>query len=134
MYGGESDEEETTSEVAAIAITSSTSSYLFESPNENVPIQSAKCLMVKATEVSPSSTSKTMNEMDDLISLRIKEENVALDRFMTNLQGEAKKRFEALMSAADRNPLGVTQITAGASPNSPGVIFTAGAFQYSGGN
>ena len=80
------------------AITSSTSPSLFESPNENIPIQSAKCLMAKATEVSSPSPSKTINEMDDLMSLKVKEENVALDRFMTNLQGEAKKRFEALMS------------------------------------
>ena len=72
MSGGESDEEETTSEVAAIAITSSTSPSLFESPNENIPIQSAKCLMAKATEVSSPSLSKTTNEMDDLMSLRVK--------------------------------------------------------------
>ena len=98
MSGGESDEEEPTSEVAAIAIASSTPSSLFESPNENVPIQSAKCLMAKATEVSSPSPSKTINEMDDLMSLKVKEENVSLDRFLTNLRGEAKIRFESLLS------------------------------------
>ena len=71
--------------MAAIAIASSTSASLFETPNENVSIQSAKCLMAKATEVSSSSSPKTMNEMHDPISLGVKEENVALDRFMTNL-------------------------------------------------
>ena len=32
-----------------------------------------------------------------IIGLRIKEENVALDRFMSNLQGETKIRFESPM-------------------------------------
>ena len=98
LSGIETDEEETTNELAAIAISSSSTPSLFESPNENIPNQSAKCLMVKATEVSSSSHSKTINEMDDIMSLRVKKENVAWDRFMTNLQGEAKERFEAIMS------------------------------------
>ena len=36
--------------------------------------------------------------MNDATSLRVKEEIVALDHFMANLQGETKKHFEALMS------------------------------------
>ena len=98
MSGGESDEEETSSDVVAIAIASSTSPSLFESTNENLPIQSAKCLMAKGTEVSSPFSSKAINELDDLMSLRVKKENVALHRFMSNLQGETKIRFEALMS------------------------------------
>ena len=54
--------------------------------------------MAKHTEVSSPSSSKTINEMNDLMSLRVKEENVALDRFLTNLRGEAKIRFESLLS------------------------------------
>ena len=79
------EEEETTSEVAAIAIASSSSPFLFESPNENVSNPSARCLMANATEVSSSPSPKTMN---DATSLRVKEEIVAFDRFITNLQGE----------------------------------------------
>src|SRR5664279_4086102 len=94
------EEEETTTEVAAIAITSSPSSSLFESPNENVTNKSERCLMEKASEVSSTLTSisKTMNEMNDITSLKAKEEIVALDYFMANLQGESKKNFETLMS------------------------------------
>ena len=92
----EEEEEEPTSEVVAIAITSSPSPSLFESPNENVPNTSAKCLMAKTIEVTstPIPITKTMN---DVTSLRVKEEMVALDYFMTNLQGESKKHFEALI-------------------------------------
>ena len=39
-----------------------------------------------------------MHEMDDVTSLAIKKEFVAFDTFVTNLQGEAKKHVEALMS------------------------------------
>ena len=66
-------------EVAALAIASSSSPSLFESPNENLPTNSATCLMAKSTEVSSSSTPKTINDMHDHISLRIKKEIVALD-------------------------------------------------------
>ena len=99
MSGDESDEEETTtSEVAALAIASSTTPSLFESPNDNVTTKSATCLMAKLSEVSPSLPPKTMNEMHEFMSLRVKEENVALDFLMTNLQGESKIRLEILMS------------------------------------
>ena len=55
--------------------------------------------MAKTTEVSstPSPSPKTMNEMNDATSLRVKEEIVALDHFMAILQGETKKHFEALI-------------------------------------
>ena len=52
--------------------------------------------MANATEVS-SSPSPSPQAMNDAISLRVKEEIVAFDRFITNLQGETKKPFEALM-------------------------------------
>ena len=97
ISGDEDSDEEESAEVAAIAITSSSSPSLFESPNEDAPTTSATCLMAKATEVISSSTPKTINDMHDHIGLRIKEENVALDRFMSNLKGEAKSRFESLL-------------------------------------
>jgi hypothetical protein len=67
------EEEETTSEVASIAISSSSPPSLFESPNENLPTQSTRCLMVKASKVSSSPSPKTMNETHDLASLREQE-------------------------------------------------------------
>ena len=73
MSGEESDEEETTtSEVAALAIASSTPPNLFESPNDNVTTKSATCLMAKLSEVSSSPPSKTMNEIHELMSLRVR--------------------------------------------------------------
>ena len=97
ISGDEDSEDEQSTEVAAIAITWSTTPSLFESPNEDVPTTSDTCLMAKATDVISSSTPKTMNDMHDNIGLRIKEENVALDRFMSNLKGEAKGHFESLL-------------------------------------
>ena len=47
-------EGETTTEVAALAIASATSTSLFESPNENLFTNNARCLMDHATEVPPS--------------------------------------------------------------------------------
>ena len=79
------EEEETTSEVATIAIASSSPPSLFESPNENLPAQSAICLMAKASKVSHSSTSKTINETHELASPSIQEEIAAIDHFMANL-------------------------------------------------
>ena len=101
-YSSEEDEEEeTTSEVAAIATTSTPSSSLFESPNENLSNnKEAKCFMAKTSEVSPSSKSipkSKNNMMDNLESLKIKQEIVALDVFISNLQGEAKMHFETLL-------------------------------------
>ena len=56
--------------------------------------------MARAFEVSssiPSITSHNNDKMDDATSLKIKEEIVAFDCFMANLQGENKKHFGALM-------------------------------------
>jgi hypothetical protein len=83
--------------MAAIAITSSPPPSLFDSPNENAPIH-ATCLMAKGPEVLSHYSPKTMDDMDDVASLKIKEEMVAFDVFRANLQGEAKRHFEALMS------------------------------------
>ena len=41
---------------------------------------------------------RAMSNMDDATSLKIKEEIVAFDHFITNMQGETKKHVEALMS------------------------------------
>jgi hypothetical protein len=96
----DSDEDEETSEVAAIATTFIPSSSLLESPNENLPNNHiAKCLMAKTSEVSPSQPkSKSKHSMSvDLESLKIKEEVVGLDMFVTNMQGETRMHFESLM-------------------------------------
>ena len=98
---GEEEEEETKSEVAGIAIASSSTPSLFESPNENVSTSSARCLMAKANEVSSSSTPIAMSNVDDSTSLEVKEELVALDHFISNMQGETKKHVETLMSQYD---------------------------------
>jgi hypothetical protein len=87
------DEDTPNKEVAALAIVSTSSSSLFESPNENLSINTARCLMAHVTEVS-SPSPKTMHDQS---SLEIKKELVAFDTFVTNLQGEAKEHVESLM-------------------------------------
>ena len=96
------EEEESTSEVAAIAIASPSSSSLFESPNENAPTRNAKCLMAKATEVSSSTSSKTLDTMHDVASLCVEDKNATLNRFMANLKGETKIHFEGLLKQIGR--------------------------------
>src|SRR3954464_8407593 len=44
-----------------------------------------------------------MIDMDDHTSLKVKEEIISLDYFFTNLQGEHKIRFEALMDQLAQN-------------------------------
>ena len=83
--------------MAALAIACLSSPSLFESPNENIPTQSAKCFLAKASEVSSSLSSKTLNAKHDVASLSIEDENAAMDRFMANLQGETKEHFEGLL-------------------------------------
>lgn len=95
--GSEDEEEDTTSAMAAVAIASSTPSSLFDSPNENAPIQ-ATCLMAKGPEVHSHSSPKTMHDMDDPTSLKVKEEMIAFETFLANLQGETKRHFETIMS------------------------------------
>ena len=56
--------------------------------------------MARASEVSPlfPSSSISMNdEIDDASSLKIKQEFVALDYFLSNLQGEGKKHFDDIL-------------------------------------
>ena len=86
-YSSEDSEEdnEPIAEVAALAIASTLSAYLFESPNENLFTNNARCLMAHVTEVS-SSSPKTVSEMNDQSSLVIKKELVAFDTFVANLQ------------------------------------------------
>jgi hypothetical protein len=101
--GSESDEEETsTSEMAAIATTSTFSASLFESPNKDSLIKNVKCLMAKSSEVSPipsSSSSKTNDApLNDLASLRVKEEIIAFDDYVSTVNGVHKLHFESLLS------------------------------------
>jgi DNA repair exonuclease SbcCD ATPase subunit len=56
--------------------------------------------MARATEVSPSvssSPNSINDDKDDATSLKIKEEIVVLDYFLSNVQGESKKHFEAIL-------------------------------------
>jgi hypothetical protein len=101
--GSESDEEETTtSEVATIATTSTPPTSLFESPNEDSPINNVKCLMAKASKLSYTSSpsiSKTNDaSMNDLASHRVKEEIMVVDEYVSSVQGVHKLHFESLMS------------------------------------
>ncbi|KAK1679577.1 hypothetical protein QYE76_040425 [Lolium multiflorum] len=93
--------------VAAIAITTPSIS-LFDSPNENLVTNNARCLMAKvSTEVkSPSKTSSSTNALyiDDATSLTVKREIMGLDSFLTNMQGDTKTHVGALLSQ-----LGATQ-------------------------
>ena len=88
------EEEETTSEVAALAIASSSSPSPFESPNENLPTQSAKYFMAKATEVSSSLPSKTLNAKHDVASLSTEDENAAMDRFWVTCKVRPKSTLK----------------------------------------
>ena len=92
----DSDKEDTPTQVAALAMSSTTPS-LFSSPNESPIVKNARCLMAKTSEVklSPNSIS---HDIDDAMSLEVKEEIIAFDKFMTNLQGEGKKHFGSIMS------------------------------------
>jgi hypothetical protein len=99
----ESDEEETsTSEVATIVTTFTPPTSLFESPNEGSPIKNVKCLMAKAYEVSPTTSSSISRANDaslnDLASLRVKEEIMAFDEYVSSVQGVHKLHFESLMN------------------------------------
>ncbi|KAK1615899.1 hypothetical protein QYE76_021416 [Lolium multiflorum] len=86
--------------VAAIAI-STPSVSLFDSPNEN-HVNNSHCLMAKvSSEVEPPSKptpSSNAIYIDDATSLTIKREIVGLDAFLTNMQGDTKTHFEALMA------------------------------------
>lgn len=95
--GSEDEEEETTSAMAVIAIVSLPPPSLFDFPNDNAPIVNATCLMAKGPEVLSYSSPKSIDDMDDLASLKVKEEIVAFDTFMANLHGEGKRHFETLM-------------------------------------
>ena len=98
---GDEDEEEDNEVVgvAAIATTSTPSTSLFDAPNENTVNVEHKCLMAKGSEVNSSSKPIThISLMDDEESLKVKLELVGLDEFVSNLQGETKERFMALMS------------------------------------
>ena len=53
--------------------------------------------MAKATEVSSSLPSKTLNAKHDVASLSIEDKNDVMDRFLANLQGETKEHFEGLL-------------------------------------
>jgi hypothetical protein len=102
-FGSESEEEETsTSEVVAIATTTNPPTSLFECPNEDSPIKNIKCIMAKPSEVSPtpsSSISKTNNaSLNELSSLRVKEEIMTFDEYVSSVQDVHKLHFESLMS------------------------------------
>ena len=89
-FGDEEDaHEDTSSEEATSGSTPLTS--LFDSPNENLSINVNKCFVAKTSEVTTPSkpTSKNNDLVGDFESLKMKQEIVALDEFISNLQGEA---------------------------------------------
>jgi hypothetical protein len=99
--GGDHDHDNKSSEeagVSAITTTSTPAISLFGASNENLSTAKHKCLMAKATEVSPKPITKPFTPTShDANSLKVKNEVVALDEFLTNMQGDTKKNFEALM-------------------------------------
>jgi hypothetical protein len=100
--GGDDDHDNESSEeagVAAIVTTSTSAISLFGTTNENLSTTKHKCFMAKASEVSPKPITKPFAPTShDAYILKVKLEVVALDEFMTNMQGDSKKHFEALMS------------------------------------
>jgi hypothetical protein len=78
--------------MAAIATTSTSSTSLFESPNEDSLIKNVKCLMTKSSEASPtpsSSFSKTNDApLNDLVSLGGKEEIIAFDDYVSSVENK----------------------------------------------
>jgi hypothetical protein len=105
--GGDDDHDNESSEeagVATIATTSNPAISLFGSTNENLSTAKHKCLMSKATEVSPKPITKSFTPTShDANSLKVKIEVVDLDEFMTNMQGDTKRQFEALMSQLEED-------------------------------
>ena len=102
---GDEEEEEESSEVVgvasiAIASTPTTSTSLFNSPNEN-KVTKSTCLMAKATAVTPSSSkplsSPSPSLLNDMESLTVNKEVVAFDSFLSNMHGETKVHVEALL-------------------------------------
>jgi hypothetical protein len=95
-------QETSTSEVAAIATTSTPPASLFESPNEDSLIKNVKCLMANSSEVSstPSSSICRTNDasLNDLTSLRVKEEIIAFYDYVSSVEGVHKLHFESLLS------------------------------------
>ena len=73
---------------------------LFDYPNENISNKNVTCLMARGSKVSSSSLSTSMinDELNDDITLEVKEELVAFNVYMTNLQGEHKKNFVNLLN------------------------------------
>jgi hypothetical protein len=94
--GNESSEE---AGVSNIAITYTPAISLFGASNENISTIKHKCPMVKATEVLPKPITRPFSPApNDVNSLKVKIEAVALDEFLTEMQGDTKKHVEALMS------------------------------------
>ena len=95
------EEEETTPATSLMAVATTTTHHpsLFESPNDKTPIKKASCFMAKSSEVSspkPSNTnSRNMHDDDDDSS---NPEIIAFDKFMSNLEGDSKKYYGALMA------------------------------------
>ena len=99
------EEQEENGGVAAIAVASTpstSSTSLFDSPNEN--IIKPTCLMAKASLVNSSpSCSTPSNSSYDASSLKAKQEIVELSEFLKKMEGSTKVHVEAFM-----NQLGAT--------------------------
>jgi hypothetical protein len=72
--------------VATVAIASTPSTFLFDSQNDNSSIINHKCLLAKATEVTPSSTPSSSHS-----------KLPSMDEFLSSMKGHTKVYVEALM-------------------------------------
>jgi myosin heavy subunit len=95
------DEEDATSNgLVALASLSTNSSSTSESPNEVIHVEEESCLMAKSSEVSSPNPSMPNISNDlgvDPASLKVKQEMLEFDDFISNLQGNTKKHVSSLM-------------------------------------
>ncbi|KAK1663305.1 hypothetical protein QYE76_051464 [Lolium multiflorum] len=95
------DEEDATSNgLVALASLSTNSSSTSESPNEVIHVEEESFLMAKSSELSspiPSMPNISNDLGVDPASLKVKQEMLEFDDFISNLQGNTKKHVSSLM-------------------------------------
>ncbi|KAK1696879.1 hypothetical protein QYE76_013576 [Lolium multiflorum] len=95
------DEEDATSNgLVALASLATNSSSTSESPNEVIHVEEESCLMAKSSEVSSPNPSmpNIANDLGvDPASLKVKQEMLEFDEFISSLQGNTKKHVSSLM-------------------------------------
>jgi len=94
------EEDETSNGLVALASLSNNSSSPIESPNEDIHMKEENCFMAKSSEVSSPNPSmpNIANDLGvDPASLKVKQEMLEFDDFISNLQGNTKKHVSSLM-------------------------------------